>query len=143
MIRPSVSTIVSCRPFRGQIGQFAENDGKDHHGQERPDHSPRSSNHRLLVADGHVPPGQHAKQLAILPKITPIMAFGATGFDDGFLHQTTRKRSRTSARSIFQSVIDEFEDLILELDDPELVSSTNSRACTAAGQMHEISIRMG
>ena len=83
---------IRRRAFRRQIGQFAEDDGKDHHRQKWPDQRPRGPNHGLLVADRDIAPSQHPKELAILPKISPIMAFGATGFNNNFVrHLHVRK----------------------------------------------------
>ena len=78
---------IGRRAVRRQLGQFAEDDREDHHGQKRADERPGGPDHRLLVAHRNVAPGQHLKQLAVLPQVAPIVALGTAGFDDGFLHR--------------------------------------------------------
>ena len=41
---------IGGRAFGRQFGDFAENKGEDHHGQERPDQGPDQANDGLLVA---------------------------------------------------------------------------------------------
>src|SRR5262249_48869483 len=65
----------------------AEDDGKDHHREERADEGPCGADHGLLVAHGHVAPRQHPEQLAIGPQIAPVMAVGPAPFDDKFVHR--------------------------------------------------------
>src|SRR6185369_10519258 len=66
------------------------------------------------------------EKLAIGPEVAPVMPLGSSRLE----HQHMGLRNRhiepfvvarhQSHRLIFQSVIDEFEDLILEFDDPTL-----------------------
>ena len=69
----------------GQLGDAAEDDGEDHHGQKRPDHRPRRADHRLLVAHRQVAPRQDVEQLAIAPEIAPVIALLAAGLDDDYV----------------------------------------------------------
>ena len=65
-----------------QLGEPAEHDREDHHGQERPDHRPGDADDGLLVAHRDVAPGQDREQLAIGPEVAPIVALGAAGLED-------------------------------------------------------------
>ena len=68
--------------IRRQLGDSAEDDGEDNHGQERPDHRPGSADHRLLVAHRQIAPSEHIEQFAITPQIAPIVALLPSRLDD-------------------------------------------------------------
>ena len=90
---------IGRRAVRGQLGQFAEDDGEDHHRQERADERPGGPDHRLLVAHRDVAPSQDLKKLAVLPQVTPIVPLGAAGLDDQFVrHGRKRLRARLGSR---------------------------------------------
>ena len=76
---------IGRRAIGGQLGQFAENNREDHHGQEWTDERPGSPDHRLFVTYGDVAPSQHLEKLAVLPQVTPIPPLSATWLDDQFV----------------------------------------------------------
>ncbi len=72
----------------GQLGDAAEDDGKDHHRQNRPDHRPGRADDRLLVAHRDIAPRQDVEQLAIAPQVAPVIALlEASLYDDHVRHQ--------------------------------------------------------
>jgi len=69
-------------PFGGKLRELAEDDGEDDHGEQRADNAPGNADDCLLVADKHITPGEKVKQLAVPPEVGPVVALGASGFDD-------------------------------------------------------------
>ena len=89
---------IGRRAVRGQLGQLAEDDGEDHHRQERPDERPGGADDRLLVAHRDIAPRQDLEKLPISPQIAPVVAFGAAGLDDQFIRHC-RVRIRAELQS--------------------------------------------
>ena len=50
----------------GDPGQAAEEEAKDHHGEEGLDDGPGRAEHRLLVAHRDVAPGEEEQQVTVL-----------------------------------------------------------------------------
>jgi len=78
------------------MSHAAEQDRGDDCRDERLQEGPEHADCRLLVADHHVAPRKDVEQFAITPEVAPVLAFGATGFDDQdvFTHAQIRvKRS--------------------------------------------------
>src|SRR5262249_22946955 len=72
---------------RRQLGDFAEHEREHDHRDERPDQGPGDADDSLFVADEDVAPGEEIEQLAVPPKVAPVLALGAAGLDDyGFTH---------------------------------------------------------
>src|SRR5437016_4746152 len=70
----------------GQLSDPAKYNGKNKHCQKGTDYCPSNADRSLLVADVNVSPGEDVEKLAVAPKVTPIILFGAAGFDQELLH---------------------------------------------------------
>ncbi len=68
----------------GELGDLAEDDGENHHGQEGPDQRPGDADDGLFVADRNVAPGEDLEELPVVPEVAPVVLLGAAGFEDGF-----------------------------------------------------------
>ncbi len=56
----------------GHLGQAAEEDAEDDHGEKGLQDSPAGAQHGLLVADLDITPGQEVGQVAVLPEIAQV-----------------------------------------------------------------------
>ncbi len=75
---------IGRRAFCWKFRDAPEDDSEHRHRENGSDDGPQSTDDSLLVADGHVAPREHLKQLAIAPKITPIILLRAAGLENNF-----------------------------------------------------------
>ena len=66
----------------GQFCESAKNETENNHRQERAQNGPENPDDCLLVADQNVAPCQERKELAVAPKVRPVVALGFSGLDD-------------------------------------------------------------
>lgn len=73
-----------------ELGNAAEDDGENHHSEEGADDSPGDTDDGLFIADEDVAPGEEIEELAKAPEVSPVIFFGASGFEDDFGHNAER-----------------------------------------------------
>ena len=65
---------------RGNAGKAAEKQTKDHHHEQWLNDRPGGPEHRLLVADFDIPPGEKVKQFAVFPEFSEAKRNNGSSF---------------------------------------------------------------
>ena len=73
---------IGHRAVARKLGELAENDREDRHGQSRPHNRPDDADHGLLVTHRDVAPREDGEEFAIGPDIAPVVAFRSARFEN-------------------------------------------------------------